>query len=137
MIKSILRDFSEYFQYLIAAILLFIFYKKFIVNHEVVILGNQGPNGKKVDAKGNIIEDGLMDDFLTDYENEFDKNSAQGRLKAKVKSQIMNNIEGLDEENAAKYEVLIETIDKEISHKPDEIARMIELLLTEGSGKFK
>ncbi len=47
MIKSILRDFSEYFQYLIAAILLFIFYKKFIVNHEVVILGNQGPNGKK------------------------------------------------------------------------------------------
>ncbi len=34
-------------------------------------------------------------------------------------------------------EVLIETIDKEISHKPDEIARMIELLLTEGSGKFK
>jgi len=137
MIKSILRDFSEYFQYLIAAILLFIFYKKFIVNHEVVILGNQGPNGKKVDAKGNVIEDGLMDDFLTDYENEFDKNSAQGRLKAKVKSQIMNNIEGLDEENAAKYEVLIETIDKEISHKPDEIARMIELLLTEGSGKFK
>ena len=49
----------------------------------------------------------------------------------------MNNIEGLDEENAAKYEVLIESIDKEISQKPEEIARMIELLLSEGSGKFK
>ncbi len=137
MVQSILRDFSEYFQYLIAAILLFVFYKKFIVNHEVVILGDQATKSKKVDEKGNVIDDGLMDDYLTDYENEFDKSSAQGRLKAKVKSQIMNNIEGLDEENAAKYEVLIENIDKEISEKPDEIAKMIELLLTEGSGKFK
>ncbi|PLY09833.1 MAG: flagellar M-ring protein FliF [Arcobacter sp.] len=137
MVKSILRDFSEYFQYLIAAILLFIFYKKFIVNHEVVILGNQGSAGKKVDEKGNIIETGLMDDFLADYENDFDVSSAQGRLKAKVRSQIMNNIEGLDEESAAKYEVLIEALDKEINDSPDEVAKMISLLLTEGSGKFK
>ena len=137
MIQSILRDFGEYFQYLIAVILLFVFYKKFIVNHEVVILGEAGAKNKKVDAKGNPIEDGLMDNYLTDYEDEFDKSSAQSRLKSKVKSQIMNNIEGLDEENAAKYEVLIENIDKEISEKPEEIAKMIELLLTEGSGKFK
>ena len=137
MVQSILRDFSEYFQYLIAAILLFIFYKKFVVNHEVVILGDKVVNGRKVDAEGKPIEDGLMDDYLADYENDFDKSSAQGRLKAKVKSQIMNNIEGLDEESAAKYEVLIETLDKEISENPEEIAKMIELLLTEGSGKFK
>ena len=137
MVQTILKEFSEYFQYLIAAILLFVFYKKFIVNHEVVVLGEQIINGKKVDAKGNPIEEGLMDDYLADYENEFDKNSAQGRLKAKVKSQIMNNIEGLDEESAAKYEVLIETLDREINENPQEIAKMIELLLSEGSGKFK
>jgi len=136
MIRSILRDFSEYFQYLIAAILLFVFYKKFIVNHEVVVLGD-GTGAKKVDAKGNPIDDEFVNEFMNDYENEFDATTAQGRLKAKVKSQIMNNIEGLDEESAAKYEILIEAIDKEITENPEEVARMIELLLTEGSGKFK
>ncbi len=74
---------------------------------------------------------------MTNFEDEFDSKTAQGRLKAKVKSQILNNIEGLDEESAAKYEVLIETLDKEINENPEEIAKMIELLLTEGSGKFK
>ncbi|RXJ76528.1 flagellar M-ring protein FliF [Arcobacter sp. F155] len=135
MVKSILKEFSEYFQYLIAAVLLFIFYKKFIVNHEVVILGDDGK--RKVDAEGNPIDEDFMNEFLGDYEQEFDSNTAKGRLKSKVKSQIMNNIEGLDEESAAKYEVLIEEIDKEINNNPEEIARMIELLLSEGSGKFK
>ncbi|RXK00781.1 flagellar M-ring protein FliF [Arcobacter sp. CECT 8989] len=135
MVKSILKEFSEYFQYLIAAVLLFIFYKKFIVNHEVVILGDDGK--RKVDAEGNPIDEDFMNDFLGNYEDEFDASTAKGRLKSKVKSQIMNNIEGLDEESAAKYEVLIEAIDKEINNNPEEIARMIELLLSEGSGKFK
>ncbi len=137
MLKSILRDFSEYFQYLIAAVLLFVFYKKFIVNHEVVIIGEKGGDNKKLDESGNPIDSDIMDGFMTDYENEFDATTAQGRLKAKVKSQIMNNIEGLDEESAAKYEVLIEAIDKEISDSPEEVARMIELLLSEGSSKFQ
>ncbi len=136
MVQSILRDFSEYFQYLIAAILLFIFYKKFIVNHEVVVLGD-GTTSRKVDKDGNPIDEEFMDEFMSNYEHEFDATTAQGRLKAKVKSQIMNNIDGLDEESAAKYEVLIETLDKEINNKPEEIARMIELLLLEGSEKFK
>lgn len=137
MVRSILRDFSEYFQYLIAAILLFVFYKKFIVNHEVVVLGDKSVSGKKVDAKGNPVDEDFMNEFMGDYENEFDAHTAQGRLKAKVKSQIMNNIEGLDEENAAKYEILIEALDKEINESPEEVARMIELLLNEGSGKFR
>jgi len=49
----------------------------------------------------------------------------------------MNNIEGLDEEGAAKYEVLIEELDKEINDSPHEIANMLELLLSEGDSKFK
>ena len=130
MIKSILKDFSEYIQYLIATILLFIFYKKFIVNHEIVIIGE---NGKVVGSDN----DDLAADMLNDYENEFDMNSAQGRLKSKVKSQIVNNIDGLDEESAAKYEVFIEELDKEINNNPEEIARMIELLLSEGDKNFK
>jgi flagellar M-ring protein FliF len=134
MVRTLLKDFSEYIQYLIAAILLFIFYKKFIVNHEVVILGD----GVKKDADGNVVdEDGNIIALDESFEHEFDANSARGRLKAKVKSQIMNNIEGLDEESAAKYEILIEELDKEINENPQEMARMIEMLLAEGDKKFK
>jgi flagellar M-ring protein FliF len=131
MIKSILRDFSEYIQYIIAAILLFVFYKKFIVSNEVIILGD----GTKQSIDSN--DENLVKDMLTDYENEFDASTAQGRLKSKVKSQILNNIEGLDEESATRYEVFIEELDKEINNNPAEVARMIELLLTEGNGSFK
>ena len=131
MIKSILKDFSEYIQYIIAAVLLFVFYKKFIVSNEVVILGDG--TRKNVDSN----DENLVNDMLTDYENEFDSSTAQGRLKSKVKSQILNNIDGLDEESAARYEVFIEELDKEINNNPAEVARMIELLLTEGSGTFK
>ena len=75
--------------------------------------------------------------MLTDYENEFDTNTAQGRLKSKVKSQMLNNIDGLDEESAARYEVFIEELDREINNNPAEIAKMIEMLLSEGNGSFK
>ncbi len=132
MIKTILKEFSEYIQYLIAAILLFIFYKKFIVNHEVVILGDK--TGKKEGEDGN--ED-LLDDMLDGFDDDFDRESARGRLKSKVKSQILNNIEGLDEESAAKYEVLIEELDKEINNNPSEIASMVEMLLSEGDKQLK
>ena len=132
MIKSILKDFSEYIQYIIAAILLFIFYKKFIVSNEIVVLGD-GTNKHGIDAK----DEDLVKEMLSDYENEFDVSTAQGRLKSKVKSQILNNIDGLDEESAARYEVFIEELDKEINNNAPEIARMIELLLSEGTGSFK
>lgn len=131
MIKSILKDFSEYIQYIIAAILLLIFYKKFIASNEVVIIGDG--IRKNVDR----YDETLVKDMLSDYENEFDSSTAQGRLKSKVKSQILNNIDGLDEESAARYEVFIEELDREINSNPLEIARMIELLLNEGSGTFK
>jgi flagellar M-ring protein FliF len=134
MVKSLIRDFGEYIQYLIAAILLFVFYKKFIANHEVVVMNDTNANSSK--AKGSNDEEVDMS-FLNDFEHEFDTGTAHGRLKAKVKSQIMNNIEGLDEEGAAKYEVLIEELDKEINESPHEIANMLELLLAEGDAKFK
>ena len=133
MVKSILKEFSEYIQYLIAAVLLFVFYKKFIVNHEVVVLGDKAAN-KAANEQNN---DGIVDDMLDGYDDDFDRESAKGRLKTKVKSQIMNNIEGLDEESAAKYEVLIEELDKEINNNPSDIASMIEMLLSEGDKQFK
>ena len=109
-----------------------IFYKKFIVSNEVVILADG--TRKNVDGSDeNLVKDML----LTDYENEFDAGTAQGRLKSKVKSQILNNIDGLDEESAARYEVFIEELDKEINNNSLEIARMIELLLNEGNSTFK
>ena len=132
MAKSVMKDFSEYIQYFIAAILLFVFYKKFIASNEIVILAD-GTRQKVEGDDENLVNDML----LTDYENEFDSSTAHGRLKSKVKSQILNNIDGLDEESAAKYEVFIEELDREINSNPAEVARMIEMLLTEGSGNFR
>ncbi|MCT7582169.1 flagellar basal-body MS-ring/collar protein FliF [Aliarcobacter butzleri] len=130
-IKSILQDYKDYIQYLIVGILLFVFYKKFIASSDIVILGDG--NKKKLEADdGDIVKE-----MLTNYESEFDTATAQGRLKSKVKSQILNNIEGLDEESAAKYEVFIEELDREINNSPAEMARMIELLLSEGNANFK
>ena len=121
-----MRDFGEYVQYIIAAILLFVFYKKFIVNHEIVILGDK--------AESKVVDDSEID---IDFNEDFDFKGAQGRLKAKIKSQILNNLEGLDEESAAKFELLIEDLDKEVHDNPEEIATMIQLLLSEGDAKFK
>lgn len=131
-VKSLLKEFSEYIQYVIAAILLFIFYKKFIASNQIVVLG-KSVNGKEEE----INDENLVKDMLSDYENEFNESTAKGRLKTKVKSQILNNIEGLDEESAARYEVFIEELDKEINSNPAEIAKMIELLLSEGDIKFR
>lgn len=139
MVKAILSEFSEYFQYLIALILLFVFYRKFIVKNDVVILGDAlgGSSSSGSKAGGTSGSDsnipGLTDD--TNLEDEYNLNSAKGRLKSKIKSQILNNLEGLDEESATKYEILIEEIDKIINNEPAEMAKMIELLLAEDSGK--
>ena len=132
MVKSIIKDFGEYIQYLIAAILLLVFYKKFIANHEVVVMTDT--SSRKPSSGSN---DDVDMDFLDDYAHEFDTGTAHGRLKAKIKSQILNNIDGLDEEGAAKYEVLIEELDREINESPHEIASMLELLLAEGDAKFR
>ena len=129
MVKSILQEFGTYIQYIIAGILLLIFYKKFIANHQVVIEGDGKSRGNT--ANSDVSIDGL------DYENEYDVEDAKGRLKSKIKSQILNNIEGLDEEGAAKYEILIEELDREVQEKPQDIANMIELLLSEGNKNFK
>ncbi len=131
MIKSVLKEFGEYLQYLFAAILLFVFYKKFIVNHEVVILGEDGKRKKDINGED------IVDEMLEDFEGGFDEKSSRARLKSKVRSQILNNIDGLDEESIAKYEVLIEELDKEIINHPEELATMIDLLLSEGDGNFR
>ena len=123
--KSIMQDFGEYLQYFIASILLFIFYKKFIVNNDITLL-----DGTKTDKEK--AESGEYDDLAGD----FDINDKRSKLKAKIKSQILNNLDGLDAEEAATYEVLIEEIDRSVTNNPEDIAKMIQMLLGEGSGNF-
>ena len=123
-VQNMFKEYEQYIQYLIAMILLFIFYKKFIANNEIVLMGENKT------ANTNVMDDDF--DF-----NEFDGADARSKLKAKVKSQILNNLDGLDQEEAAKYEVLIEQIDKAVSDNPQDIAQMIKMLLQEGDGKFK
>ncbi|MEN5387745.1 flagellar basal-body MS-ring/collar protein FliF [Aliarcobacter skirrowii] len=130
-VKRILDEYKDYIQYLIIGIILFIFYRRFVSNSELVILGE----GKKEELS--IDDEDLVKDMLAGLDDELDQNTAQGRLKSKVKSQILNNIDGLDEESAAKYEVFIEELDREINNNPADIARMIELLLSEGNVNFK
>lgn len=130
-VKALLGEYKDYIQYLIVGLLLFIFYRKFIASSDMVILGE----GKKKEIEED--NEDLVKDMLAGLDEEFDQNTAHGRLKSKVKSQILNNIDGLDEESAAKYEVFIEELDREINNNPADIARMIELLLSEGNVNFK
>jgi flagellar M-ring protein FliF len=97
----------------------------------MVILGE--PKKKEM----GVDDEDLVKDMLAGLDDVLDQNTAHGRLKTKVKSQILNNIDGLDEESAAKYEVFIEELDREINNNPADIARMIELLLSEGNVNFK
>ncbi len=139
LIKSVMQDFGEYIQYLIVSILLFIFYKKFISSNEVKLGGTTQSGGVGVNTVGGgLSKNGeLSSDNIPFEPTEFDNGAAKSRLKAKIKSQILNNLDGLDEENAAKYEILIEELDREVHNNPEDIASMIEMLLFEGDGKFK
>ena len=62
---------------------------------------------------------------------------AKNNLKNKVRNQILSNIDGLDEETLVQYEVLVEELDSQINHNPEDIAKMIEMLLSEGDTKLK
>ena len=134
-VKSMLQEFGEYAQYLVAAILLFIFYKKFIANNEIVLMaGDPSLGSKKSQTQASGSNSGID---IPDFENEFDTRTANSRLKAKVRSQLANNIEGMDDEEVAKYEVLIEELDKSVNNSPQEVAQIIELLLSEGDAKLR
>ncbi|PIF04095.1 MAG: flagellar M-ring protein FliF [Arcobacter sp.] len=123
--QSMIKEYSSYIQYFIAMILLFIFYKKFIANNEITFFSGATAEGKENDTDMEHLFD------------EFDSRTEQSKLKAKVKSQILNNLEGLTAEESAKYEVLIEQIEKSVNEQPDDIARMIMMLLNEGDSKLK
>ncbi len=125
--KSIIQDYGEYIQYLISAILLFIFYKKFIASNGIDLSGSS--SGAKKEQVGVADED-------FDYES-FNPNIEKNRLKNKIRNQILGNIDGLDKETAAQYEVLVEELDSQINNHSADIAKMIELLLTEGDKKLK
>lgn len=123
--QAMVKEYGDYIQYLIAMILLFVFYKKFIANNEISLASSDGSSGK-----GNSEE-------FEDLFDEFDARTEQSKLKAKVKSQILNNLDGLTAEESAKYEVLIEQIEKSVSDHPEDIAQMIMMLLNEGNSKLK
>lgn len=127
--KSLISEFGEYVQYIIAIILLFIFYKKFIAGNQIN-LTVEGTTNKNQSEKVGVSDE----DF--DYD-EFTPTISKNRLKNKVRNKLLENIDGLDPESIASYEVLIEELDNEINNEPESIAKMIEMLLTEGDNKLK
>jgi len=124
--KAVIQDYGEYIQYLISAILLFLFYKKFIASNEIDLSSS---TSSKSEAVGVGDEDFDFDVFNPALE--------KNKLKNKVRNQILSNIDGLDQETVVRYEVLVEELDNQINNHPDEIAKMIELLLSEGESKLK
>lgn len=122
--KSILQDYSEYIQYLISAILLFIFYKKFIAGNDIEFTAGSQEKKEKI---GEADEDFDFDVFNPSVE--------KNKLKNRVRNEILANIEGLDSETTLRYEVLIEELDDLVNNQPEEIAKMIELLLLESDSK--
>ena len=123
--QNIVKEYEDYIKYLIASILLFVFYKKFIANNEISLMGDN-------------TEDNAGKDLDSDFEfNEFDTVNEKALLKRKIKSQILSNLDGLSEEEIAKYEILIEQIDNAVTDNPEDIAGMIKMLLQEGDSKFK
>ncbi len=125
--KTLLQEYGEYIQYLISAILLFVFYKKFIASNGIELVG-----GSSAAAKEKV---GVADEDF-DYES-FNPNVEKNKLKNKIRNQILGSIDGLDKETIAQYEVLVEELDTQINNHPGDIAKMIELLLTEGDKKLK
>jgi flagellar M-ring protein FliF len=126
--KSMISEYSEYIQYLISAILLFVFYKKFIANNEINL--NVGSSEAKESEKVGVSNE----DF--DYED-FNPSVSNSRLKNKIRTQLLSNIEGLDPETLTQYEVLLEELENDINNDPEGIAKMIEMLLVDGDAKLK
>ena len=130
--KSLIQEYAEYLQYIVAMVLLFMFYKKFIAENEFLIASDG--------SFGTASEGGINEGGASDYNSQveaFDAKTAHNALKARIKSQIMDNLDTLSAEESAKYEVLIEDIDKNVTENPEDIAKMIKMLLLEGDGKFK
>ncbi|HIP13493.1 MAG TPA: flagellar M-ring protein FliF [Arcobacter sp.] len=125
--KAVIQDYGEYIQYLISAILLFLFYKKFIASNEIDL--SSSTSKKTPETVGVGDEDFDFDTFNPALE--------KNKLKNKVRNQILSNIDGLDQETMVRYEILVEELDTQINNHPDEMAKMIELLLSEGESKLK
>ena len=126
--KTAISEYGEYIQYLISAILLFIFYKKFISNNEINLSVNSS-------SEGNKEKIGVADEDF-EYED-FNPSVSKNRLKNKIRTQLLSNIDGLDPETLARYEVLMEELETQINNEPEGIASMIEMLLSEGDNKLK
>jgi len=126
--KTALSEYSEYIQYLISAILLIVFYKKFISNNEINLAVDT--SGIKEKEKVGVADE----DF--EYED-FNPMVSKNRLKNKIRTQLLTNVEGLDPETLAKYEVLLEELETQVNNQPEAIAGMIEMLLSEGDTKLK
>jgi flagellar M-ring protein FliF len=133
-LKTFFKEYGDFFQYLISILILFIFYKKFIAFGDIggvsgVEDESSGATNKNKERVGVASEDFDFD--------EVDPNVTKNKLKKKIKNQILAGIEGLDSETAMKYEVLVEDLDEQVNHHPDEVAKMIEVLLSDGTEKLK
>jgi len=145
LVKSILNDFAEILKYIIVSVLLFVFYKKFIIGGSLqlsslgVNTGNVASRANNSSNNNSNSQDGndvSYSDFEDDLDSgQFDKSMANKALKNRIKAQL-SNIDGMDEESAAKFEVLMENINEDVDKAPEEIGEMIQMLLSGEGGKF-
>ena len=131
--KVFIKEYSDIIQYIISAIIIFIFYKKFIATNDINISETITSTETQKETQKEKV--GVADEDF-EYE-ELNQNIIKNRLKKKIKNQILAGIEGIDEETMIKYEVLVEELDNVVNHHPDEVAKVIEVLLSDGESNLK
>jgi flagellar M-ring protein FliF len=121
-----LKEYSDFIKYLIVAILLYLFYRKFIATTQQSIPNIPTPED------GNTINNEDDSNHHADKFSIESQNSAKEKeLKDKVYTQL-KTITNLDVETKVKYETLIDEINHKIDDSPEEVANIITLLLDEG-----
>ena len=131
--KVFIKEYSDIIQYIISAIIIFVFYKKFIATNDINISETITSTETQKETQKEKV--GVADEDF-EYE-ELNQNIIKNRLKKKIKNQILAGIEGIDEETMIKYEVLVEELDNVVNHHPDEVAKVIEVLLSDGESNLK
>jgi flagellar M-ring protein FliF len=116
---SLLEPYIPFFKYLIAALLLFIFYKLVIVPFAQKMLEIPVEDDEK---KAAIIK-------LGEIEDEEDMKAQEGDLRKKVEEQL--GLRNSMNEDAIRVEVMFNKIREQIEERPEEAAMMFATLIKE------
>ncbi len=116
IMTNYINPFLPIFKYLMAIILLFIFYKKIIV-----------PFGERM-LQERMVEEESIDDIEI-QENEEDSDAMKEYNEAKKKAEKELGISGVPDKEEIKHEVLLQKLRTEIEQNPEDAAKLIKSIV--------